>query len=74
MLIGIIREKKTRTFYWDKEADKAFNMLKKLFITAFILRMFDSLFRTRLETDILRFVIRAVISQLFHDLIYGRDD
>jgi hypothetical protein len=49
-------------------------MLKKLFITTFILRMFDLLFRTRLETNILEFVIGAIISQLFHDLIHGRDD
>jgi hypothetical protein len=49
-------------------------MLKELFIIIFILRMFDSLFRTRLETNISRFVIKIVISQFFHDLIHGRDD
>jgi RNase H-like domain found in reverse transcriptase len=49
-------------------------MFKKLFIIAFILRMFDPLFRTRLETDISGFTIRTIISQLFHDLIYRRDD
>jgi hypothetical protein len=74
MLISIIKEKKTGAFYWDKEADKAFNLLKELFTITFILRMFDSLFRTRLETDVSKFVIRIIISQLFHDLIYGRDD
>jgi hypothetical protein len=74
MLIGMIGEKKTGTFHWDKEADKAFNMLKKLFITVPILRMFDFLFRTRLETDVSGFAIKTVISQLFYDLIYGRDD
>jgi hypothetical protein len=49
-------------------------MLKKLFIIILILRMFDPLFRTRLKTDALKFVIKIVISQFFHDLIYGRDD
>jgi hypothetical protein len=49
-------------------------MLKELFITIFILRMFDLLLRTRLEMDISGFVLKAVISQLFHDLIHGRDD
>jgi hypothetical protein len=49
-------------------------MLKEFFIIIPILRMFDPLFRTRLKTDVLRFVIRAVISQLFYDLIYRRDD
>jgi hypothetical protein len=49
-------------------------MLKELFITIFILRMFDPLFRTRLETDVSGFAIRIIISQLFHDPIYRRDD
>jgi hypothetical protein len=49
-------------------------MLKKLFIITFILRIFDPLFRTRLKTDTLKFAIRAVISQLFYDPIYGRDN
>jgi hypothetical protein len=70
----MIGEKKTETFYWGEKADKVFNMLKELFTTAPILRMFDPLFRTRLKTDILGFAIRAIISQLFHDLIYRRDD
>jgi hypothetical protein len=70
----MIGGKKIETFYWDKEIDKAFNMLKEFFIITFILRMFDSLFRTRLKTDILRFVIKTVISQFFYDLIYRRDN
>jgi hypothetical protein len=49
-------------------------MLKELFIIIPILRMFDPLLRTRLEINISRFAIRIIISQLFHDLIYGRDD
>jgi hypothetical protein len=49
-------------------------MFKEFFIIALILRMFDPLFRTRLETNILKFTIRAVISQLFYDLIYERDN
>jgi hypothetical protein len=49
-------------------------MLKELFITAFILRMFDPLLRTKLKTDISGFVIKAIILQLFHDLIHKRDD
>jgi hypothetical protein len=74
MLIGMVGGKKTGAFYWGKEADKAFNMLKELFIIVLILRMFDPLFRTRLKTNILGFVIRAIISQLFYDLIHERDD
>jgi hypothetical protein len=49
-------------------------MFKKLFIIIPILRIFDPLFRTRLETDILKLIIRVIISQFFHDLIYRRDD
>jgi hypothetical protein len=74
MLIGMIREKKTGTFHWDKKADKAFNMFKKLFTITLILRMFDPLLRTRLETNVSGFALKAVISQLFHDLIHKRDD
>jgi hypothetical protein len=74
MLIGMVREKKTGAFHWGKKIDKVFNMLKELFITVLILRMFDPLLRTRLETDVSGFAIGAVISQLFYDLIYGRDD
>ena len=49
-------------------------MLKELFTIIFILRMFDPLLRTKLKTDISEFVIKTIISQLFHDLIYRRDD
>jgi len=49
-------------------------MFKELFIIIFILRMFDSLFRTKLKMDILKFVIETIISQFFYDLIYGRDN
>ena len=57
----MIGGKKTKTFYWDKKADKAFNIFKEFFITVSILRMFDPLFRTRLKTDILGFAIGTVI-------------
>jgi hypothetical protein len=70
----MVRGKKLGAFYWIEEVDKIFNVFKKLFITIFILRMFDPLFRTRLETDISRFIIEIVISQLFYDLIYKRND
>jgi hypothetical protein len=70
----MVGRKKTGTFYWDKEVNKAFNIFKELFTITLILRMFDPLFRTRLKTDISGFVIKAIISQLFHDPIYRRDD
>jgi RNase H-like domain found in reverse transcriptase len=74
MLVSIIREKKLGAFHWTEKADKVFNVLKELFTIIFILRMFDLLLRTRLETDVSGFIIGAVISQLFHDLIHGRND
>jgi hypothetical protein len=49
-------------------------MLKEFFIIIPILWMFDLLLRTRLETDASGFAIKTVISQLFYDLIHGRDD
>jgi hypothetical protein len=74
MLISIIGKKKTGAFYWNKKTNKAFNMFKEFFTTTPILRMFDPLFRTRLKTDASGFAIKAIISQFFHDPIYGRDD
>jgi hypothetical protein len=74
MLVSMVGEKKTETFHWGKEINKAFNILKKLFIIILILRMFDPLLRTRLKTDVSGFAIKAIISQLFHDLIHRRDD
>jgi hypothetical protein len=58
----MIGGKKTGTFYWDKKANKVFNIFKELFIIALILRIFDFLFRTRLETDVSGFVIKIIIS------------
>jgi hypothetical protein len=49
-------------------------MFKEFFIITPILRIFDSLFRTRLETDASKFVIKTIISQFFHDPIYRRDN
>jgi hypothetical protein len=58
----MVGEKKTRAFYWGEKANKAFNMFKELFIITFILRIFDPLFRTRLETDVSEFALKAIIS------------
>jgi hypothetical protein len=58
----MVGRKKTGTFHWGEEADKVFNMLKKLFTTAPILRIFDPLFRTRLKTDASGFAIGVIIS------------
>jgi hypothetical protein len=74
MLIDMIEEKKTRAFHWGKKANKAFNIFKEFFITTPILRMFDPLLRTRLETNISGFAIKTIISQLFYDPIHRRDD
>jgi hypothetical protein len=74
MLINIVKNKKTGVFHWTEKADKAFRTLKKLFTTAPILRIFNPLLRTRLETDASGFTIKAVISQLFYDLLHGRNE
>jgi hypothetical protein len=49
-------------------------MFKKLFIIIPILRIFDPLLRTKLETYISKFVIKTIISQFFYDPIHKRDD
>ena len=74
MLIGMVKGKKTGEFHWSKEANDAFGMLKDLFTTAPILRMFDPSLRTRMETDASGFALGAVISQLFSDLASMRNE
>ena len=71
LLNKIVKGKKSGSFNWTKKADKAFRLLKNLFTSASILRMFDPTLRTRLETDVSGFAIGAVISQFF-DSFRGR--
>jgi hypothetical protein len=68
------KRKEDGSILLKKKTNKVFNMFKELFIIIFILRMFDPLFRTRLKTDVSGFAIRAIISQLFYDLMYKRDN
>ena len=74
LLNGMVKGKKTGPFQWNKEADKAFNLLKELFTSAPILRMFDLTLGTRLETDVSGFAIGAVLSQLFDSAFSGRKE
>ena len=71
LLNGIMKEKKSGPFNWTKKTDKAFRLLKDLFTSVSILRMFDLTLRTRLETDISGFTIGAIIFQFF-DSFRGR--
>jgi transposase InsO family protein len=52
-------------FKWSKEAGQAFAMLKAAFTTAPILRHFDPLLKTRVETDASGFAVAGILSQLF---------
>jgi hypothetical protein len=74
MLIGMVKRKKTGEFHWLKEADNIFGMLKNLFTTVPILRMFNPFFRIRMETDASGFALSAVISQFFSDLASMRNE
>ena len=57
--------KEGKSFTWDEACAKAFEMLKKRFTTAPILRHFDPLLRPIMETDASDFAIGAVLSQHF---------
>ena len=74
MLVGIVKKKKTGVFHWSEKTEATLRTLKELFTSAPILRMFDPQLRTRIETDASGFIIKAVISQLFHNVFYGRSD
>ncbi len=73
LLIGMVRGRKTGPFSWLDEAEEVFRLLKELFTSAPILRMFNPELRIRIETDTSEFALRVVISQLFPDLRTGRE-
>ncbi len=73
LLVGIIRDRKIRPFNWLDEAEEAFRLLKEFFTSALILRMFNPELQIRMEIDILGFVLRVIISQLFPDPYTGRE-
>jgi hypothetical protein len=61
----MIKDRKLDPFYFTKEARAAFKKLKKRFQSALIFCLYDPKFPIRLETDISKFVIKIIISQLF---------
>jgi hypothetical protein len=61
----MMKSRKSDSFYFTKEARAAFKKLKERFQSAPILRLYNSKFPIRLETDIFRFAIEIIISQLF---------
>jgi hypothetical protein len=65
LLKGIVKNRKLDLFYFTKEARVAFRKLKERFQLAFILRLYNSKFPIRLETDISEFAIKIIIFQLF---------
>ncbi len=73
LLVGMIRGRKTRSFNQLDETEEAFRLLKKLFTSAFILRIFNLELRIRIKTDVLGFILGVIISQLFHDFCTGRE-
>jgi hypothetical protein len=61
----MMKDRKSNSFYFTKEARIAFKKLKKRFQSASILRLYNPKFPIRLETDISEFAIKIIISQLF---------
>ena len=62
LLVGIIKGRKTGPFNWSDEAEEVFRLLKKFFMFAFILRMFNPELRIRIKTDVLEFILGVIIS------------
>jgi hypothetical protein len=61
----MMKDRKSDPFYFTKEVKAAFKKLKKCFQSALILRLYNSKFPIRFETDISEFAIKIIISQLF---------
>ena len=64
MLKGGKKSKFSHKFTLDVEAKIAFEQLKVVFVTAFILRHFDPTQKICIKSDALGFAVSAVISQL----------
>ncbi len=62
LLIGIKNGKKTRPFYFIKEAKKSFKSLKAAFIIMPILIYFNPAKKIRVEINALKFAIASFIS------------
>ncbi len=71
--MGMIRGRKTGFFSWSDETKEIFRLLKKLFTSASILRIFNPELRIRIKTNISEFALEVVISQLFPDPYIGRE-
>jgi hypothetical protein len=65
LLKGMMKNRKSDSFYFTKEVRAAFKKLKKRFQSALILRLYDPKFPIRFETDISKFIIKIIIFQLF---------
>jgi hypothetical protein len=65
LLKGIVKNRKSDLFYFTKIARAAFKKLKERFQSALILHLYNSKLLIRFETDISKFAIKIIISQLF---------
>jgi hypothetical protein len=61
----MMKGRKSNPFYFTKEVRTAFRKLKERFQLAPILRLYNSKFPIRFETNISEFVIKIIIFQLF---------
>jgi hypothetical protein len=61
----MVKDRKSNPFYFMKEARTAFKKLKERFQSAPIFRLYNPKLPIRLETDIFKFAIKIIISQLF---------
>jgi hypothetical protein len=65
LLKGMMKNRKSDSFYFTKEVRAAFKKLKKYFKLTFILRLYDSNLLIRFKTNIFKFAIKIIIFQLF---------
>jgi hypothetical protein len=61
----MVKNRKLGPFYFAKEVRAAFKKLKEYFKSALIFRLYNPKLSIRFETDISKFVVEIIISQLF---------
>jgi hypothetical protein len=65
LLKGMVKDRKSGFFCFTKKARTTFREQKERFKSAPILRLYNSKLPIRFKTDISRFAVKIVISQLF---------
>jgi hypothetical protein len=72
IILSIMRLlKKNQKFFWDKRAERSFDILKTAFTSALILYHFDSVLPIMFHTDSSEFVLFRILSQTHESCLHS---